>query len=103
MFINDGYLCVRDLLYLKGGVLFVTSRILVVDLLKRQCPAESVSGILVYNAHRYCRGDCRRGKPRLLLQSNNFIYGGFYSTIVPREKQGKTGFNKKKLFFPLFS
>ena len=93
MFINNVYLCVRDLLYLKGGVLFVTSRILVVDLLKRQCPAESVSGILVYNAHRYCRGDSRRGQPRPLLQSNNFIYRGFHSTFVPREKQSKTGFN----------
>ena len=43
----------RELLYLKGGVLFVTSRILVVDLLKQQCPTESVSGILVFNAHRF--------------------------------------------------
>ena len=42
-------------------MLFVTSRILVVDLLKRQCPAESVSGILVFNAHRYCSVDCRCG------------------------------------------
>ena len=40
--------------------------------------------------------------PRLLIQSNNFIYGGFYSTIVPREKQGKTGFKKKKLFSTFF-
>ncbi len=30
----------------------MTSRILVVDLLKKVCPVEKVSGILVYNAHK---------------------------------------------------
>ena len=34
-------------------MLFVTSRILVVDLLKSQCPADKVTGVLVFNAHRY--------------------------------------------------
>ena len=43
----------REALYLGGGVLFVTSRILVVDLLKKQCPVDKLSGILVFNAHRY--------------------------------------------------
>lgn len=44
----------REQIYLQGGVLFITSRILVVDLLRKYCPVEKVSGILVYNAHRYC-------------------------------------------------
>lgn len=43
----------REALYLGGGVLFVTSRILVVDLLKSQCPVDKITGILVFNAHRY--------------------------------------------------
>lgn len=43
----------REALYLGGGVLFITSRILVVDLLKKQCPVDKVAGILVFNAHRY--------------------------------------------------
>ena len=38
---------------MKGGVLFITSRILVVDLLRRQCPVDKVAGLLVFNAHRY--------------------------------------------------
>ena len=42
----------REQLYLEGGVLFVTSRILVVDFLKKHCPLEKVAGILVFNAHR---------------------------------------------------
>ena len=46
-------LCYREALYVGGGVLFITSRILVVDLLKKQCPVDKVAGILVFNAHRY--------------------------------------------------
>jgi DNA excision repair protein ERCC-4 len=38
--------------YLKGGCFFVTSRILVVDMLTDRVPFDLVSGILVYNAHR---------------------------------------------------
>ena len=49
------FLIDRDTLYLNGGVLFVTSRILVVDLLKKVCPVEKVSGVLVYNAHKLVR------------------------------------------------
>jgi hypothetical protein len=53
-----GKLCVilysmcREQLYLRGGVLFITSRILVMDLLRKHCPVEKVSGVLVFNAHR---------------------------------------------------
>lgn len=43
--------------YLQGGVIFVTSRILVVDMLTKRLPFESVSGILVVNAHRVVK-DC---------------------------------------------
>ena len=42
----------REALYLQGGVLFITSRILVVDLLRKQCPVENVTGVLVFNGHR---------------------------------------------------
>ena len=38
-------------MYLQGGVLFVTSRILVVDLLTERCPADLVTGLIVYRAH----------------------------------------------------
>ncbi|XP_056018962.1 DNA repair endonuclease XPF-like isoform X2 [Ostrea edulis] len=42
----------RQKVYLQGGVLFLTSRILVVDLLTERVPVEHISGILVYKAHR---------------------------------------------------
>ncbi|XP_033212535.1 DNA repair endonuclease XPF isoform X1 [Belonocnema kinseyi] len=41
----------RERIYLEGGVLFVSGRILVVDLLKNRVPLNLVSGILVYRAH----------------------------------------------------
>ncbi|XP_058796659.1 DNA repair endonuclease XPF [Phymastichus coffea] len=41
----------RDITYLEGGVLFISGRILVVDLLKNRVPLNLVSGILVYRAH----------------------------------------------------
>ncbi len=37
--------------YMKGGCFFVTSRILVVDMLCDRVPIDLISGILVYNAH----------------------------------------------------
>jgi len=36
-------------------VLFVTTRILVVDMLVERIPIHLVSGILVYKAHKYAR------------------------------------------------
>lgn len=37
---------------MEGGVLFVTSRILVVDFLTDRVPADLITGILVYKAHK---------------------------------------------------
>lgn len=42
----------RNEIYLNGGVLFVTERILVVDLLQDRVPIDLVTGIIVYKAHR---------------------------------------------------
>ena len=42
----------RAELYLIGGVLLVTARILIVDLLSERVPIEYATGILVSNAHR---------------------------------------------------
>jgi DNA excision repair protein ERCC-4 len=38
--------------YLNGGCLFVTSRILVVDMLTDRVPMDLITGILVYKAHQ---------------------------------------------------
>jgi len=42
----------RELVYMEGGVLFITTRILVVDLLMERIPAHLITGILMYRAHR---------------------------------------------------
>ena len=42
----------RKRIYLNGGVLFITPRILTVDLLVERIPAELITGILVYRAHK---------------------------------------------------
>ena len=49
---TNGSYC-RESVYLNGGVLFVTSRILVVDMLTKKLPIHLVTGIVVYRAHKY--------------------------------------------------
>lgn len=41
----------REKIYLEGGIQFVSTRILVVDLLKSRIPTELVTGIIVLRAH----------------------------------------------------
>jgi DNA excision repair protein ERCC-4 len=38
--------------YLRGGCFFITSRILVVDMLTDRIPIDLITGILVFNAHK---------------------------------------------------
>jgi DNA excision repair protein ERCC-4 len=40
-------------MYRQGGIFSVTSRILAVDLLLKRIPTAIISGIIVYNAHRF--------------------------------------------------
>lgn len=42
----------RKEIYMNGGVLFVTERILVVDLLSNRVPLDLVTGLIVYKAHK---------------------------------------------------
>ncbi|KAK3599865.1 hypothetical protein CHS0354_022437 [Potamilus streckersoni] len=60
----------RQNLYLQGGVLFITSRILVVDLLTDRVPVEKVSGILVYRAHKVAESCQEAFILRLYRQKN---------------------------------
>uniref|UniRef100_A0A1A9WG73 DNA repair endonuclease XPF n=1 Tax=Glossina brevipalpis TaxID=37001 RepID=A0A1A9WG73_9MUSC len=41
----------RERVYLEGGIQFITTRILVVDLLKQRIPIELITGIIVLRAH----------------------------------------------------
>uniref|UniRef100_A0A914YBF0 DNA repair endonuclease XPF n=1 Tax=Panagrolaimus superbus TaxID=310955 RepID=A0A914YBF0_9BILA len=45
----------REAVYLDGGVQFITSRVLMVDLLTDRIPVQNVSGIVVYRAHEILR------------------------------------------------
>ena len=45
----------RQNMYLTGGCISITSRILVADLLNNVIPYQSISGILVHKAHQFSR------------------------------------------------
>jgi DNA excision repair protein ERCC-4 len=40
-------------MYSEGGCFIITSRIMIVDLLDKKLDAKSISGLLIYDAHRY--------------------------------------------------
>ena len=63
-------MCCREALYLHGGVLCITSRILVVDLLKKLCPVDKVAGILVCSAHRCATTPLTPSHPHTLTPSH---------------------------------
>lgn len=44
----------RSELYISGGILSITSRILIIDLLQKRIPSYLITGILVMHAERYC-------------------------------------------------
>uniref|UniRef100_A0A915Q4P7 Persulfide dioxygenase ETHE1, mitochondrial n=1 Tax=Setaria digitata TaxID=48799 RepID=A0A915Q4P7_9BILA len=46
----------RESLYMEGGVHFITSRILMLDLLQERVPVKHVAGIIVYRAHQLLSG-----------------------------------------------
>ncbi|MFH4978518.1 hypothetical protein AB6A40_005227 [Gnathostoma spinigerum] len=46
----------RENLYLEGGIQFVTSRVLMVDLLQDRLPVRNVAGIIVNRAHQLISG-----------------------------------------------
>jgi len=60
----------REIMYLEGGVLFISGRILVVDLLKGRVPLHLVTGILVYRAHNILNAYQEAFALRLYRQNN---------------------------------
>lgn len=57
-------------MYLDGGVLFVSGRIFVVDLLKNRVPLNLMTGILVYRAHNILNSFQEAFALRLFRQNN---------------------------------
>jgi DNA excision repair protein ERCC-4 len=79
----------RQSVYMNGGIIFITSRILVVDMLTKRVPFEFISGIIVYNCHtiindclqsfilRLYRMHNKTGFVTALSQSSNSFIGSF--------------------------
>lgn len=82
----------RQDLYKKGGLVSVTSRILVVDMLQSDMPTELISGLLVLHAERYVDVFLRRHRVFNVYaywQSHCAITGSLHCPFVSREEQSR--------------
>ncbi|OIS99720.1 PREDICTED: DNA repair endonuclease UVH1 [Nicotiana attenuata] len=61
-------------LYSSGGILFITSRILIVDLLTRRLPTTAVAGLIVLNAHLLSDTSTEAFIVRILRSTNRDLY-----------------------------
>ncbi|XP_067286187.1 DNA repair endonuclease XPF [Pseudorasbora parva] len=77
--------------YTKGGVLFVTSRILVVDFLTDRIPSHLITGILVYRAHTIIESCQEAFILRLYRQKNKT---GFIKAFTDKATSFSSGFCK---------
>ncbi|CAG04487.1 unnamed protein product, partial [Tetraodon nigroviridis] len=75
--------------YTQGGVLFVTSRILVVDFLTDRIPAHLITGILVYRAHKIIESCQEAFILRLFRQKNKT---GFIKAFTDKATALSSGF-----------
>nr|XP_020498192.1 DNA repair endonuclease XPF [Labrus bergylta] len=75
--------------YTEGGVLFVTSRILVVDFLTDRIPAHLITGILVYRAHKIIESCQEAFILRLFRQKNKT---GFIKAFTDKATSFSSGF-----------
>ncbi|XP_071565965.1 DNA repair endonuclease XPF [Temnothorax nylanderi] len=100
----------REIMYLEGGVLFISGRILVVDLLKNRVPLHLVTGILVYRAHNILNAYQEAFALRLYRQHNKtgFIKAFTNSSLaftvgyLRVERVMKALFVKKLYLWPRF-
>lgn len=95
----------REKNYLSGGIQFISTRILVVDLLKDKIPAALITGIVVLRAHQVIESCQEAFALRLFRQKNKvgfikafttsaeaFTQG--YGHVVSCTKDGKTIFSE---------
>ncbi|KAL0106731.1 hypothetical protein PUN28_015343 [Cardiocondyla obscurior] len=100
----------REVMYLEGGVMFISGRILVVDLLKNRVPLHLVTGILVYRAHNILNSYQEAFALRLYRQYNKtgFIKAftnsalAFTVGFMNVERVMKALFVKKLYLWPRF-
>ncbi|KAG9063825.1 hypothetical protein KI688_003937 [Linnemannia hyalina] len=79
----------RSDLYRYGGIMAITSRILVMDLLTGRVPVQLITGILVANAHRVTASTTEAFILRLFRQSNS---EGFIKAFSDQPETLSTGF-----------
>ncbi|XP_065070026.1 DNA repair endonuclease XPF-like isoform X2 [Rhopilema esculentum] len=100
----------RVSVYMKGGVLFVTSRILVVDILTERLPTHLVTGIIVYRAHKIVESGQEAFILRMYRQKNKtgFIKAfsdsptSFTSGFFQVERVMRNLFVRKLFLWPRF-
>ncbi|XP_014290214.1 DNA repair endonuclease XPF [Halyomorpha halys] len=81
----------REKLYLDGGLLFISSRILVVDLLKERVPIPMITGFIVMRAHRILESCQDAFALRLFRQQN---HTGFVNAFSRSPQTFTTGLMK---------
>lgn len=60
----------RQDMYLSGGIHFITTRILVVDMLKKRIPIDKITGFIILRAHKMIESCQEAFVLRLFRQSN---------------------------------
>lgn len=60
----------REKVYLSGGIQFISTQVLVIDLLKGRVPAELITGIIVLRAHQIIESCQEAFALRLYRQKN---------------------------------
>lgn len=100
----------RERIYLEGGVLFISSRILVVDLLKERVPIPLITGFIVLRAHRILESCQDAFALRLFRQTNHTGFVNafsrspqtFTSGIMKLERIMRTLFTTNLHLWPRF-
>ncbi|KAH8035642.1 hypothetical protein HPB51_007886 [Rhipicephalus microplus] len=103
------FVCRTDV-YLTGGALFVTSRILVVDMLMERVPINLITGIIVYRAHKTLESCQEAFILRLYRQKNKtgFVKGlsdsavAFTHGFSQVQRMMRNLFVKKLFLWPRF-
>lgn len=73
---------IREIVYLLGGIHFITTRILVVDLLKERIPIQLITGIVVLRAHQIIESCQEAFALRLYRQSNKTGFVKAFSNVA---------------------
>lgn len=71
----------RKSVYMEGGIIFSSSRILVVDMLMDRMPIDLITGILVYKAHKVIETSQEAFIIRLYRQKNKVCLYNYFHYI----------------------